>query len=388
MAAGGGTCTGANECTCNQGFSPPNCEADCSGELLVNGTLVPVNNCGSADGGPRTGWCTATNRCKCDPGFKGADCQTNAGVAKPCGGANPECDEGLSCYVDEALGDGTGICCATACSGECNTCLGTGDQSAADTTRGFCRPKLGGRCGESSEACSVCALDSSSGLGVCGKHSSLCVAQGGQAGDQFGCQSDEFCYEGQCNACSTVAECSSGGKFELDLTKINVKLPFSVCANEAGPPINVAFSAPSGCLVTWQPGSGAGVDCQATDNKISAASADEELLIKFDPPLDRNLVLTFTLTTIRDTGRLYVTHRPASTSAVQPRRRAALQTSTAPAMTSTSANAPASSSTTTLEQPASTTSTTPAPTDAPVAQIITEVDFGTDSVRPPPHSKH
>jgi len=388
-AGSGGTCTGANECTCNQGFLPPNCEASCNGTVTVDMVDTPVNSCGPAGGGARTGWCTAPNKCKCDPGFKGVDCQTNAGVAKPCGGTNDPCDEGLTCYEDASLGDGTGICCATSCTGECNTCLGVNGGGMDDATRGFCKPKIGGRCGNSTDACQVCALDSSSGLGVCGQHSSLCVAQGGEPGDAFGCSVDEFCYEGSCNACAATAMCSSGGEFTLDLTSINVKLPFGVCANEAGPATVITFTAPSGCLVAWRPGSGAGVDCQATDNKITAGGS-EELTINFAPPLDRNLLLTFGVVSGRDKGQLFVTHRAPDMAVAPPRRkRAALQTSTAPAATSTTgassstSTAAVGASSTTAAASSSTTSTamaTPAPTEDPGQTVETKVEFDSAEV--------
>ena len=99
-------------CTCNNGFSAPNCVATCPG----NATLAA-----SCSG---HGWCSSPpSNCVCDAGWTKADCSTPAMLATPCTD-DSNCDT-RACFKVNA-NDTTGICCATPCNRECNTCAGIG----------------------------------------------------------------------------------------------------------------------------------------------------------------------------------------------------------------------------------------------------------------------
>jgi len=180
---------------------------------------------------------------------------------------------------------------------------------------GFCKPKVGDKCGTGK--CSACVLGAD-GFATCGAFNSLCVNQGGRNGTEYGCNADQFCFNNLCNDCTTTGEpgepimCGSG-KFSVNFKVTNPNLQIRVCASDTNE-VSLTCSTQARCQLSWMPGSGIGVDCMTADTALTGRY-NESLTITIAPPLTRRFGITFKFGGFLngiDSGKMYVTYKPAS----------------------------------------------------------------------------
>lgn len=198
-----------------------------------------------------------------------------------------------------------GVCCDRACAGECNGC----ESGQCEGFRGVpCQMPVNTN---ATAVCKVCTPNDK--LSECRTAATKCSAVGGLSGDQFGCRSEESCFDGQCIACAgadglelPVMCGANNDTFTANMLLINPTLGrLEFCRRWS----IEFYTIGSTCAVQWRPQRGAGVDCgnktNEIDGMITAGTTEDEFLKMFvELPENSTVRLSFGNFEVGDTGRV------------------------------------------------------------------------------------